>query len=112
VNATKGAICPESTQYYDFMNVPRVNGQVWTHEDTRHTSDALARIQAAGFENFVQNIAASLTKAGLDYTNDTVKGTVSVTEVYVNVTWPFTNRLSHSPPCLRNCVFGRDDPYQ
>ena len=42
-----------------------------------------------GFEKTTENIAASLTKFGLENTNDTVFGKATMTQVFVSVSWPW-----------------------
>ncbi|CAI7569687.1 unnamed protein product [Penicillium bialowiezense] len=42
-----------------------------------------------GFEKTIENMAASLTKFGLEGTSQSVDGTVQVTKVFVHVRWPW-----------------------
>ncbi|KAJ5819487.1 hypothetical protein N7474_005078 [Penicillium riverlandense] len=49
----------------------------------------LGRIANVGFEKIITNVAASLTKLGLEKTNYSVNGTVHITEVFVSVQWPW-----------------------
>ncbi|CAI7623031.1 unnamed protein product [Penicillium palitans] len=49
----------------------------------------MKQLERAGLEKAIANIAAYLTKHGLEITNHTVNGTVHVTNVFVNVRWPW-----------------------
>ena len=49
--------------------------------------DVLRRLNTFGLETVMRNIAASLTKCLLEKSNETVDGTMSVSEVYVSVEW-------------------------
>lgn len=51
------------------------------------TEDIIERIWAVGLDIVMDNIAASLTKYNLERSNDTVFGTMSVSELYVSVEW-------------------------
>ncbi|CAG8045873.1 unnamed protein product [Penicillium olsonii] len=53
-----------------------------------------------GFEKSIENMAAALTKFGLEGTNQSANGTVQVTKVFVHVRWPWLIL----PGCL--IVFG------
>ncbi|OJJ78426.1 DUF3176 domain-containing protein [Aspergillus glaucus CBS 516.65] len=49
--------------------------------------DSLRRLQVVGAEEIMQNLAASLTRYGLENSTETVHGTMSVSRVYVSVEW-------------------------
>ncbi|OQD95266.1 hypothetical protein PENSOL_c021G05122 [Penicillium solitum] len=49
----------------------------------------MKQLERVGLEKAMANIAASLTKHGLEITNHSVNGTVYVTNVFVNVRWPW-----------------------
>lgn len=49
----------------------------------------MKQLERVGLEKAIANIAASLTKHGLEITNHSVNGTVHVTNVFVNVRWPW-----------------------
>ena len=62
------------------------SGPFWTQ--TGGTSiDITDRLHAFGLETIMHNIAASLTAHLLNKSNETVGGTMSVSEVYVSVEW-------------------------
>ncbi|CAG7995224.1 unnamed protein product [Penicillium salamii] len=58
-------------------------------EDSSRYAFQLEQLNRNGFEKTVENIAASLTKFGLEGTNQSVDGTVQVTKVFVHVRWPW-----------------------
>lgn len=45
--------------------------------------------QRVGFEKIMENIAASLTKFGLQNANHSINGDVQITKVFVSVRWPW-----------------------
>lgn len=62
------------------------SGPFWT-ETGGGSQDILRRLDTFGLEAIMRNIAASLTKCLLEKSNQTVDGTVSVSEAYVSVEW-------------------------
>ncbi|KAL4928195.1 uncharacterized protein BDV17DRAFT_291940 [Aspergillus undulatus] len=78
-----------ATGLYEFTRASRTNDPSWRHETSTSDSGTLTRIQSLGLEKVTSNIAASMTKTGLDSSALSVPGAVSVSTVYVHVTWAF-----------------------
>jgi hypothetical protein len=70
----------------DFMVTKPSSDAIWLNEASNPVID---RIVIAGFNGTMANMAASLTKLGLEKTNGTVNGTVYVTQAFVSVRWPW-----------------------
>ena len=62
------------------------SGPFWTQTGGDFI-DILERLHTFGLETIMHNIAASLTAHLLNKSNETVSGTMSVSEVYVSVEW-------------------------
>jgi hypothetical protein len=52
-----------------------------------YSSDAMEAIVPTGLSTVLGNVAASLTRLGLDESNRTISGTIFVSEVFVDVRW-------------------------
>ncbi|KAL4901138.1 hypothetical protein BDW74DRAFT_181992 [Aspergillus multicolor] len=105
VSADQGIICPEEvlSTFTNASNpLTKAPATIISHdvmpkpiwklllETSLYDDDVRARIQTVGFEEVMANIAASLTKVGMEISNETmVVGTISVSVVYVRVTWAF-----------------------
>ncbi|KAL4879287.1 hypothetical protein BJY04DRAFT_220407 [Aspergillus karnatakaensis] len=101
VSAAQSVICPVSiipeglsswpfsAIWLDYKRTNPQKPQLLERIDGRWESEVSFRALRVGLESIVRNIAASLTKVGLEHANDTVYGAVYITEVYVQVTWAF-----------------------
>lgn len=63
-------------------------GPIWSELSVANTG-TYKRIANVGFERTLSNMAASLTKLGLDKSNSGVKGIMFRDEVFVSVQWPW-----------------------
>lgn len=59
---------------------------MWTQSGESY-EDSLRRLQVIGLEEIMQNLAASLTKYGLNNSTGTVHGTMSISRSFVSVEW-------------------------
>ncbi|RDW67394.1 DUF3176 domain-containing protein [Aspergillus mulundensis] len=79
-----------STESWSFVKPANATAGQWRlSETTLYDNDVLSRIQDVGFETVVGNVAASLTRTGMELSSETVAGDVSVSVAYVRVTWAF-----------------------
>ncbi|KAL2800379.1 hypothetical protein BJX66DRAFT_321783 [Aspergillus keveii] len=62
------------------------NKSAWVHR-TEHHDSAAAKVLRDGLETSMGNIAASLSRAALVSSNQSVYGTISQGEAYVSVDW-------------------------
>lgn len=63
------------------------NGNGMWNQSGETYEDSLRRLQVVGAEEIMQNLAASLTRYGLENSTEIVHGTMSVSRVYVSVEW-------------------------
>lgn len=70
----------------EFLTTKPSANTIWLNEAS---NPLINRITIAGFNRTMANMAASLTKLGLEKTNGTVDGTVYVTKAFVSVRWPW-----------------------
>ncbi|KAF7528202.1 hypothetical protein PCG10_001492 [Penicillium crustosum] len=91
VNVLKYFPLEQSTQYtWKYSDLDK---EIGSYEFSRDGSSNYAfqqdQLNRNGFEKSIENMAASLTKYGLEGTNQSVDGTVQVTKVFVHVRWPW-----------------------
>ena len=98
-NKTEHAICAEDTLAYFVPLTTILLSGGSTYQNAWFSSDLLIEgpgtrnkgvltiVQHMGLQFTMEQIAASLTKVGLDTSNETVTGNMTTAEVYVHVQW-------------------------
>ncbi|KAB8226320.1 hypothetical protein BDV33DRAFT_197317 [Aspergillus novoparasiticus] len=93
-NVDEFAICPvqDIDLYVDRLLASTRNIEVYSSTGTTMSwspSPSMKRVMTSGLDVVLKNIASSLTKYSLDFSNFTVNGAAKVPEVYVSVNWRF-----------------------